>query len=366
LGKVGILKINNNLKDSLNKSIELIGGIKSIINSGDRALIKPNLNDFESFTSPELTASLIELLFDNNIKNVFIAESTFGNEFITEKHFEKSGYYEIAKKFNIELINLNKSNVFEKQVKNPLIIDKIKFGEEVEKATKIINIPVMKVHYATGISLCLKNLKGLLSKDEKKHFHEIGLDNAIVDLCNTIKIDLNIIDCTSCMETMGPKGGDIFNMNLLIAGKNAGEVDFIGSKVMGYELDEVNHLKKYLELNTIDTDEITVTGEKLIDVIRPFKKVHIDKIIPDNVSIHNANACCACENALLLSFKFIENPLTENYDIFLGESEKIKAPKKSIAFGSCCDKKNCDIIIKGCPPYPLELNRKIIGNNKKD
>lgn len=362
MGKVSIVKITNNLKESLNYSIELIGGIKSIINSGDRALIKPNLNDFESFTSPDLTAALIELLFDNNIKDVFIAESTFGNEFITDKHFEKSGYYEIAKKFNIELINLNRSNVVEKQVKNPLIIDKIQIGEDVKKAAKIINIPVMKVHYATGISLCLKNLKGFLAKDEKKHFHEIGLDNAIVDLSNTINVDLNIIDCTSCMETMGPKGGDIFNMNMFIAGKNAGEVDYIGSKIMGYELNEVNHLKKYLEMNDIIKDEIQISGEKLDAVIRPFKKVHIDKIVPDNVSIHNANACSACENALLLSFKFIENPLTEDYDIYLGDSEQTKTPKKSIAFGSCCDKKNCDIIIKGCPPYPLELNKKINVN----
>ena len=108
MGKVSIVKTHSGVKEALHKSIELIGGIAVFVNKNDTVLIKPNLNDFESFTSPELVESLIELLFDHGIRNVFIAESTFGNEFITEKHFEKSGYYRIAEKFNIQLINLNK------------------------------------------------------------------------------------------------------------------------------------------------------------------------------------------------------------------------------------------------------------------
>jgi len=170
---------------------------------------------------------------------------------------------------------------------------------------------------------------------------------------------LNIIDCTSCMETMGPKGGDIFNLNLIISGQNIGEVDYIGLKIMGFELEEINHLRKYLELNDIKTEEIEIIGEKLENVIRPFKKVQINDMVPNNIKIYSKNTCSACENALLLSFKFLENSLTDYFDIYLGTSSKNKSNNKSIAFGNCCTCNESDIIIKGCPPYPLELNKRI-------
>jgi uncharacterized Fe-S center protein len=79
----------------------------------------------------------------------------------------------------------NRSEAVEVEVKDPLVLAKVNIAKEVFEADRIINIPVMKVHYATGITLALKNLKGLLVRDEKRRFHEIGLDKAIVDLNST-------------------------------------------------------------------------------------------------------------------------------------------------------------------------------------
>lgn len=365
MGKVSITRIKNNLKESLNNSIELIGGLKTILNKEDNILIKPNLNDFESFTSVKLIESLIQLLFDDDFKKVFIAESTFGNEQITEKHFQKNGYIDLANKYKIRLINLNKSDTKKIKVKKPLALEKIEIAKEVPDATKIINIPVMKVHYATGISLCLKNLKGFLSVNEKRHFHEIGLNNAILDLNSIIKTDLNIIDCTSCMERMGPKGGDVFNMNLLITGQNIGEVDYIGSKIMEYELNEVEHINRYIKLNNIKIEEIKTAGENLEDVIRPFKKVEMVNIIPESIKVFNKNACSSCVNAFLISLRFLENDANQKLNVFMGSgngkdnmNENIK-----VAFGNCCDLKNAKIKVKGCPPYPLDLNKKLKAIN---
>ncbi len=361
MGKVSITRINNNLKESLNYSLELIDGLKSILHKNDNILIKPNLNDFESFSSPEVIESLIQLLFDNNFKKVFIAESTFGNEQITEKHFQKNGYVDLAKKYNINLINLNKSGIKEIKVKKPLALEKIEIAKDVLEATKIINIPVMKVHYATGISLCIKNLKGFLSINEKRHFHEIGLNKAIIDLNSIIKTDLNIIDCTSCMERMGPKGGDVFNLNLLITGRNIGEVDYIGSKIMGYELNEIEHINQYIKLNNIDIEEIEVVGENLEKVIRPFKKIEMANIIPESIKIFNRNACSSCVNAFLLSLRFLEIYENQKLNIFMGSGNNKHSMNDnvSVAFGNCCDINNAEITVKGCPPYPLDLNKSI-------
>ncbi len=359
MGCVSIVKTHVDLKQSLHNALDLLGGINTFVQKHDRVLLKPNLNDFECFTTPELTAALIELLFDNNIRNVHIGESTFGNERITNNHFIKTGYIDLAKKYNIDIINLNKSKAVPISVNNPLILQEINIAEDVLWATKIINLPVMKVHYATGVTLCLKNLKGLLARDEKRHFHEVALDKAIVDLNNSIKADLHIIDGITCMETMGPKGGDLLNLNLIIAGKNGGEVDYIGSKIMGYDLSEVPHLRYYLEANKINVNEIRVLGEKYEHVMHPFKKVNMEKLVPPFVTIYNRNACSSCANALLLSFRFLEKQLPDHLDVYLGTKHKImKGPNIKVGFGNCCIKEySFDRSVKGCPPYPFELKK---------
>lgn len=365
MGKVSIVRTKIKIKQDLILALDLIGGLNSVFNPDDRIILKPNLNGAEGCTNKDLTESLIQLLFDFGAKKVAIAEASFGNAKMTDRFFHETGYTELAKRYRIPLININRSEAIEIKVKNPLIMDKLRIGKEVFEFDKIINLPVMKVHYATGVTLALKNLKGLLVCDEKKRFHEMGLDKSIVDLNNTIKPALNIIDATSGMEEMGPRGGKIVHPNLLITGVCAAETDYTGCRIMDYFLDEVKHLKTYIETNNINVNDIQVVGESVEDARYPFKKVRLDHIIPDKFRIHNKNACSSCMNAFLLSCRLLETPPSRIMDVFMGSiveeedtGEGIKA-----AFGNCCTVAHkFDIQIKGCPPYPFDLRDSLDKN----
>lgn len=358
MGKVSITRIDHGIKQGLSQALELIGGLGRVIKPGDTVMLKPNLNGEEGCTDKRLVEFLIQMLFDLNVKKVFIGESTFGNARMTAMFFQKTGYASLAKRHGINLINLNESEPVETPVKNPLILRNIRIAREVFETDKIVNLPNMKVHYATAVTLSLKNLKGLLVGDEKRRFHELGLDKAIVDLNNTIPVHLNIMDCISCMEKMGPRGGEIVPLGLIMAGEDRAEMDYIGCKIMGYELSEVNHLRYFVEMNRIDLTRIEALGERLEEVKHPFKKVSLEDIIPREFTIHNKNACSACMNAFLLSCRFLEGKLKENIDVFLGslvEEEDISSGLK-LAFGNCCPPDlSCDMRIRGCPPYPFDL-----------
>ena len=358
MGKVSLVRTNQGIAKSLSGALDLIGGLRQYINADDRVMLKPNLNGVEGCTNKDLVESLIQLLNDFGVKKVFIAESTFGDANMTRNFFNQTGYTELARRYGIDLINLNESEVVEVEVPNPQILKKLRIAREVFEADKIINLPNMKVHYATGITLALKNLKGLLVGDEKRHFHEVGLDKAIVDLNNTIKPHLNIADCISCMERMGPRGGDIVELNLIMAGENAAEVDFVGCEVMGYSLDEVRHLKYYVESNGIDLTRIEREGEKIEDVFHPFKKVAMGNIIPPKVRIHERNACSSCMNALVLSCQLLGGTPTDFVDVHLGAlaDEGCVSDGFRVAFGNCCPQDTpANARIKGCPPYPYAL-----------
>ena len=367
MGSVSIIRIKNGFKNALLEAISLIGGLEKFVCRSDRVMLKPNLNGTEGITSLELCEALILILRDYGVKSIVIGESTFGNAQITETCFSKNGYRSLAQKYDIPLFNFNKSAVVRKPVAKPLVIDSLDIAKEVFDCDKIINLPVMKVHYATGVTLALKNLKGVLVGEQKRRFHEIGLDKAIVDLNNTLAADLNIVDATSCMEKMGPRGGDVFNLNLIVAGKNAGEVDYACAQIMDYSTDEVKHLKLYLEVNKIDLSCLKILGETIAQVKRPFKKVNLKAIVPENFRIHDKNACSACANALILSCQFLEEKPKENLDFYLGS--KVSAEDLSdnfrIAFGNCCIYGiDADLKIKGCPPYPFDL-KNMLGSRKE-
>lgn len=358
MGKVSLVKTAEGIKEGLYKAIDLIGGLGHFVTKSDRVMLKPNLNGLEGYTNKELVEALIQLLIDFGVQKTFMAEATFGNAHMTNMFFEKTGFADLARTYNIEIINLNESQPVEVKVENPLVVEKVRIAREILETDKIINLPNMKVHYATGITLALKNLKGILVGDEKKRFHEMGLEKAIADLNNTISPHLNIADCISCMERMGPRGGDIVGLDLIMAGANSVEVDYIGSRIMGYELSEVKHLSYLIECRDIDTDAITTVGESIDDVSYPFKKVFLARIVPEQFKIHNRNACSSCMNAFLLSCQLLEEYPPENIDVYMGEfhAEDIAPNGKKFAFGNCCPKgANFDKKILGCPPYPFAL-----------
>jgi len=357
MSRVALKQINSGMKSSLNELINLIGGLDEFLNHDDVVLLKPNINGKEGVTNIKLVKSLIELLLDFKVKKIVIGEATFGNSQMTDVYFEKSGYADLAKKYEIELINFNDSSIKKVKVDNPLILNEIKIAEEVFDVDKIINMPIMKVHYATGITLAMKNLKGLLVGDEKMHFHESGLDKSIADLNKVIKPELHIVDCISCMEGMGPRGGEMVELDLIMAGEDSATVDYVGSKIMGYELEEIKHLSYYINENDIDIENINVVGEKIKDVQYDFDKANIDIEIPSNIEVKNINACSSCMNALILSCRFLENEIQEKIQVYLGSKyEEDNNCTKKIAFGNCCgDNEYFDEQIKGCPPFPLKL-----------
>jgi hypothetical protein len=144
-----------------------------------------------------------------------------------------------------------------------------------------------------------------------------------------------------------------------MAGQNSGEVDYIGSRIMQYDLSEVRHVACYITMNNIDLSQIEVCGQKLEEVMYPFRKVVLEDVIPDNFSIHNRNACSSCMNAFLLSCQLLEEEPHEKIDIYMGELLDDKAPGGTlkIGFGNCCSSDiPCNQRIKGCPPYPFALN----------
>ncbi len=361
--EVSLVKTLRGVPEALEEALGLLGGLSRFVRRGDRVLLKPNLNGVEGCTDRELSEALLRMLLDLGAGKVFFAESTFGDAKMTDMFFEKTGYAELARRYGVPLYNLNRSEAVLAEVKEPLVFDRLPIAREVFEADRIVNLPNMKVHYATGVTLCLKNLKGLLVGDAKRRCHEAGLDGAIVDLNNTIRPCLNVVDAISCMERMGPRGGDVVRMDLLLAGEDPAEVDCVGCAVMGHGLDEVRHLKMAVEARGIDPARIGTAGERIEDVRRPFRKAAAGAAVPAKFRVRNRDACSSCVNAFLLSCGLLGREPEREAEVYMGSIvDDGDAPPGAmkIAFGNCCPAdREYSLRIPGCPPYPYALKERL-------
>jgi uncharacterized protein (DUF362 family) len=359
---VSIRKASRDIREGVRTALEDLGGLGRYVTPGDRVVLKPNMNGTECVTDLRVVEAVIELLNEISVTDIAIAESTFGDERTTHVYLSKLGYFGLAAKWGIDLVNINASDVVEVPVEQPLVKESIRVAKEIVEADKLINLPVMKVHYATGITACLKNMKGILVGDEKRAFHEAGLDDAIVDLNRTIRPTLNVVDATESMERMGPRGGDPVHLGLILAGENGAYVDFVVSRIMGYTLAEVRHLERYRELTGLKLDAVETVGESIDSIKRDFIKVDCSDVFPPDLTVENRDACSSCVNALILSLRIATEINMSGRTVYLGSGfDGVKPPPRSVAFGKCAitSCRDAETIVPGCPPYPFELGRRL-------
>lgn len=74
--------------------------------------------------------------------------------------------------------------------------------------------------------------------------------------------------------------------------------------------------------------------------------------------LREAGACSACMNALLLSWRLLQDPPQREVEVYLGTkaARSGNGQASCIAFGNCCpDGLQAEVRVSGCPPYPFAL-----------
>jgi uncharacterized protein (DUF362 family) len=268
--KVVIVK-GDNPYEMLKGALKIIGSEK-IISREDRVLIKPNYVSARHpstgvTTDSRIVEGIIMHLKDLGIGNMAVGEGGAGD---TEKAFNVVGIKDVVKRHNIRLINLNKDPVISLKIPNALALHEVGIAETALKSTCIINVPKLKVHHMALVTLCMKNLMGLILPKSIMHDR---LNEKIVDLTTLFKdkVKLNIIDGLVGSEEDEVYGSPV-QMNLIIAGTDMVAVDAVATAVMGIEPSKVKYLRLAEErkLGTANLNEIEVIGEQIDSVKREF------------------------------------------------------------------------------------------------
>jgi uncharacterized protein (DUF362 family) len=278
---VSITRAHNTLK-AVSSAVELAGGLNT--KSDDTVVIKPNAKNqapsgYGIVTDVSVIEPLVEMNIDFGAKKVKIADGAAypSGSYHTISAFETMGVTKMAKRWDLELVDLNNYDSVVLEIPDGLVLDYVRVGRAVTQLDVLINVPVLKTHKQTLLSNCVKNIGvGVACREEKKRLHHLGIDEALLDVFSVVKPDFNVVDALVCIEGDGPNlpPGKSRPLGLVIAGKDGVAVDAVCAKIIGIDPFEVKHLALAHDrgIGTADISQIEVIGEQLKDVETIFER----------------------------------------------------------------------------------------------
>jgi uncharacterized protein (DUF362 family) len=245
---ISIVKGSNRTK-TVDKAIEMLGGIERFVKPGETVVIKPNVAFATpamlcATANPELVAEVVRLCYNRGkAKKVIVTDNPINDP---ASCFTLSGIGKAASEAGAEVV-LPKENMFKVTTLagGELIKDWPVFFEPLAKADKLIGIAPVKNHHRAGASMTMKNWYGLLG-GKRSIFHQ-DINTIVAELAMMVKPTLVILDGTEVMMTNGPTGGstaDLKRENTLIASTDCVAADSYGCGLLDMKVSDLPYLAK--------------------------------------------------------------------------------------------------------------------------
>ncbi len=372
--------------EGVKKTIELLGPLNFKL-KGAHVLVKPNLcspfppEESPSITHPDVIGALIRYLKDEGARKVSVGDEPVWG---LKSRFccEKSGVKEVVKKEGGELVYFDEGKRIVKKVPQGRIYPSISIPAILDEVDVLINVPKMKTSIMTLVSLCLKNLFGLVPFRDRKRFHRgTDLSYALIDIAKVVKPHLNLIDGIVAMEGMGAHSGTPYSLGLLIGSGDMVAADIVGTQVMGFNPLEpiTNQLALKDGLGIEGLDQIEIVGEPLKKVKTVMERPIFRFVHPKpNVEVIPGGICPGCVSRIPRIPPNVEEG--KQYGIIIGK--RIRFPKdrkfdEIWGFGDCgiaeCKRlatryphlKEKIKIVRGCPPLDWWRDQTITKEMKK-
>ncbi|HDQ25194.1 MAG TPA: DUF362 domain-containing protein [bacterium] len=227
------------IAEKIEESLELLGGIDKFVKRGETVLLKvnalmPAVPEKAVTTHPEFLRAVIRVM-RRNASKIYVADSPGVGSF--RAGAKVNGCLKVIEEEGAELSELKE----EEEITNSRALNYKTFKTSVliKKVDRIINLPKFKTHGLMYMTLCVKNMFGIIPGPVKAGYHmRAGRDRELfarilIDVYNARPPDLNIVDGITAMEGNGPGSGDPFDLGVILTGADGFSVDFIAPKIVG-------------------------------------------------------------------------------------------------------------------------------------
>ena len=382
---VAVMRYKDGL-ESLKHAINLVDGLQGF-SGASRVVIKPNLvqwpegMEFPKYgvlTTARLIEELVIVLKEHGVRHISLVEGPADGTFRLAA--SGMGLNLLAERYGVNLVDVFDDS-FAKVTAGDVTLS---VSKTVLDADHLIDMPVMKTHGETKVSLGIKNLKGVLNVASRLRCHSADpgsdLNYHLVKLTEMLRPSLTIIDGIYTLERGPYYSGDAHRTNIIVVSKDLISADMVGAAVLGIPPHTVPYIAMVAENigRPADLSDINVLGDTALDAVSRLHQWETawskNGDMPNILALTgvkgvtwrkvDSTICSHCVNFLIrhiiagmLLAKNRDKPF-DDIEILAG---KIRDPegahKNSLLVGQCQVKRNghnplinhC-VKIGGCPP----------------
>lgn len=252
------------------------GGVEAVIPKASGAIyIKPNGIHYtpHTHTDHRVLDALLGYLRDHGYRRLAVMEGCTGGNF-TRLVFKISGYGSICRRYGARAVYLDEGLTQEVSLRDG---SRIRVARTLARnildrgSNYYLSLPKLKTHPMTKVTLGVKNQQAFpIAPDRMEHHSHSTLHMRLAALYALTRPDFCIIEgLTATAHGHFPATAllseSIVPMNLLIGGPDTLAVDVVGARVLGYTIEEVEHLRLCgaWGLGEADLDRIDVRGRSL-------------------------------------------------------------------------------------------------------
>ncbi len=227
------------------QSIAGLGGLGRFVKNGDVVWVKPNIGwdrspEMAANTNPDVVATIVRLCFEAGAKKVKVGDNPVHR---AEKTYYSSGIAAAVKPLGAELLYLEENRARRMNIRGEKIKQLPVFPQIVE-SDLVINVPVVKHHKLSDVTLCMKNYMGVIGK--RPVIHQ-DIPTCLTDLTRFMKPRICVLDAMRILTNHGPVGGDLRDVKTpltVAAGVDIVALDAFGSELLGHKPETIGSVAK--------------------------------------------------------------------------------------------------------------------------
>ena len=248
------------------KAIEALGGMSRFVKPGAVVVVKPNIGwdrsvEYAANTNPEVVAALVELCYAAGAKRVNVFDITCN---ASQRCYENSGIKKAAEAKGAKVYFADSWNVVKAHFSSESTMENWPVFRDALECDTFINVPILKHHGSTNLTLGMKNLMGVCSGN--RGMMHVDLGTKIFEMARFIVPELTVIDSYRYLKRHGPSGGDLNDVELrktVIASADYVLADVYASRSVDYDPNSIPYIAKAIEAGL---GSATISGKDIVEL----------------------------------------------------------------------------------------------------
>ena len=251
------------------KAIASLGGMEAFVPRGGKVLVKPNIGwdvapERAGNTHPKLVARIIEHCLKAGAKEVSVFDHTCDN---WVRCYKNSGIERAVKDAGGRIVSGDSEGYYQNvSVPQGQRLTQARVHELLLGADAFINVPVLKHHSSSMLTIGMKNLMGVVW--DRWYWHRNDLHQCIADFASYRKPTLTVVDAYNVMKQNGPRGvsvGDVVPMKSQIVSTDLVAADAAAARLFGMDPADIRHIQLAARMNLgrMDLKALSINRIKL-------------------------------------------------------------------------------------------------------